>query len=63
MICQSNADVMKKITELFTECLDKKEFGEFSVTVTMNHGQPVRIQKSDRENLVRYSNEKVVIEK
>jgi len=63
MILKSNDDVLSKIQELFTDCLDKKEFGEFSVTVTMNHGKPVRLQKSDRENLVRYEQEKLIIEK
>ena len=55
MILKTNDDVLGRIQELFSECLEKKEFGEFSVTVTMNHGKPVRLQKSDRENLVRYS--------
>ena len=62
MILKTNDDVLGRIQELFTECLEKKEFGEFSVTVTMNHGKPVRLQKSDRENLVRYSNEKLIVE-
>ena len=53
MILKTNDDVLGRIQELFTECLEKKEFGEFSVTVTMNHGKPVSLQKSDRENLVR----------
>ena len=63
MILKTNDDVLGRIQELFTECIEKKEFGEFSVTVTMNHGKPVRLQKSDRENLIRYSNEKLIVEK
>lgn len=54
---------LEEFRSFLQNALKKKEFGEFSVTVTMNHGKPVRLQKSDRENLVRYTNEKLIVEK
>lgn len=63
MTISNDDEVIARIEELFRDCLRKKEFGEFSVTITMNHGKPVRLQKTDRENLVRYGSQKIVIEK
>lgn len=52
-----------RIQELFSDCLRTRQFGEFSVSVTMYNGRPVKLQKSERENLVRYEHEKILIEK
>lgn len=61
MIVSDDEELISKIGELFREQFGKKEFGSFSVTVTFNHGKPVRLKKSDRENLVRYGNQKIVM--
>ena len=63
MILKNDADVLDKIQELFSDCLRTREFGEFTVSLTMYAGRPVKIQKSERENLVRYEHEKIVIQK
>ena len=63
MILKNDVDVLDKIQELFSDCLRTRQFGEFSVSVTMYNGRPVNLQKSERENLVRYEHEKIVIEK
>ncbi len=63
MILKNDVDVLDKIQELFSDCLRTRQFGEFSVSVTMYNGRPVKLQKSERENLVRYEHEKIVIEK
>ena len=63
MILKNDVDVLDKIQELFSDCLRTRLFGEFSVSVTMYNGRPVKLQKSERENLVRYEHEKIVIEK
>lgn len=63
MILKNDVDVLDKIQELFSDCLRTKQFGEFSVSVTMYNGRPVKLQKSERENLVRYEHEKILIEK
>ena len=63
MILKNDLDVLDKIQELFSDCLRNRKFGEFTVSLTMNQGRPVRLQKSERENLVRYSNEKLIVEK
>lgn len=63
MILKNDVDVLDKIKELFSDCLKTREFGEFTVSLTMYGGRPVKLQKSERENLVRYEHEKIVIEK
>ena len=63
MILKNDVDVLDKIQELFYDCLRNREFGEFTVSLTMNQGRPVRLQKSERENLVRYEQEKLLIQK
>ncbi len=63
MILKNDVDVLDKIHELFGECLRTREFGEFTVSLTMYGGRPVKIQKSERENLVRYEHDKIVIQK
>ena len=63
MILKNDVDVLDKINELFSECLKTREFGEFTVSLTMYGGRPVKIQKSERENLVRYEQEKILINK
>ena len=63
MILKNDVDVLDKIQEIFSDCLRTRQFGEFSVSVTMYNGRPVKLQKTERENLVRYEHEKIVIEK
>ena len=63
MILKNDLDVLDKILELFSDCLRNRKFGEFTVSLTMNQGRPVRLQKSERENLVRYEQEKILIQK
>ena len=38
MILKNDVDVLDKIQELFSDCLRNREFGEFTVSLTMNHG-------------------------
>ena len=63
MILKNDVDVLDKIQELFRDCLRTRQFGEFTVSVTMYNGRPVKLQKSERENLVRYEHEKILVEK
>ena len=63
MILKNDVDVLDKIKELFSDCLKTREFGEFTVSLTMYGGRPVKLQKSERENLVRYEHEKILVEK
>lgn len=63
MILKNDVDVLDKIQELFSDCLRTRQFGEFTVSVTMYNGRPVKLQKSERENLVRYEYEKILVEK
>ncbi|MCI7567130.1 MAG: hypothetical protein MST05_10540 [Treponema sp.] len=63
MILKNDVDVLDKIQELFSDCLRTRQFGEFTVSVTMYNGRPVKLQKSERENLVRYEHEKILVEK
>ena len=63
MILKNDVDLLDKIQELFSDCLRTRQFGEFTVSVTMYNGRPVKLQKSERENLVRYEHEKILVEK
>ena len=63
MILKNDVDVLDKIQELFSDCLRTRQFGEFTVSVTMYNGRPVKLQKSERENLVWYEHEKILVEK
>ena len=63
MILKNDVDVLDKIQELFSDCLRTRQFGEFTVSVTMYNGRPVKLQKCERENLVRYEHEKILVEK
>lgn len=63
MILKNDLDVLDKVQEVFSDCLRTRQFGEFTVSVTMYNGRPVKLQKSERENLVRYEHEKILIEK
>ena len=63
MILKNDVDVLDKIQELFSDCLRTRQFGEFSVSVTMYNGRPVKLQKSERENLVRYEQDRILVQK
>ena len=63
MILKNDVDVLDKIQELFSDCLRTRQFGEFSVSVTMYNGKPVKLQKSERENLVRYEQDRILVQK
>ena len=63
MILKNDVDVLDKIQELFSDCLRTRQFGEFSVSVTMYNGKPVKLQKSERENLVRSEQDRILVQK
>lgn len=63
MILTSKDEVLKRINELMSEYIDTRDFGEFGVSVTMNHGRVVRLTRTDRENVVNYGCDKVIVEK
>lgn len=44
MILKNDVDVLDKIQELFSDCLRTRQFGEFSVSVTMYNGRPVKLR-------------------
>lgn len=63
MILTNKDEVLKRINELMSEYIDTRDFGEFGVSVTMNHGRVVRLTRTDRENVVNYGCDKVIVEK
>ncbi len=63
MILTNKDEVLKRINELMSEYIDSRDFGEFGVSVTMNHGRVVRLTRTDRENVVNYGCDKVIVEK
>ena len=55
-------ELLDKIRDMFRNGI-KIEHGDYTVTVTVNHGHPVRIQDCNRRDVAFYHNKKVVIEK
>lgn len=55
-------ELLDTIREMFRKGI-KVEHGEYTVSVTVNHGRPVRIQDCNRRDVAFYSNKKVVVEK
>lgn len=56
-----NKAILEKINSMFEDCLLHKEYGEFSVSLTMNRGVAVKLSKTDRENLSRHENAKLAV--
>ena len=63
MILRTKEEVLNRVADVMSEYLDTRDFGEFGVTVTVNHGRVVRLTRIDRENVVNYGCDKVLIEK
>ncbi len=63
MIIKTKAELLDRVESIVSEYVDTREFGEFGVTVTMNHGRVVRLNRIDREHVVEYGSDKVIIEK
>ena len=63
MICQTNEEAADRIREMYLEFMNRTYFGEFTVNLTVNKGLPVKVLKSERENIVRYKTESIKIRK
>ena len=63
MIIKTKAELLDRVESIVSEYVDTRDFGEFGVTVTMNHGRVVRLNRIDREHVVEYGCDKVIIEK
>ena len=63
MICQSNEEIADCIRDMYLDFMGRAMFGEFSVSLTVNKGMAVKFVKSERENIVRYKKERVIVQK
>ncbi len=62
MNLKDNEEFLDLIRDMFREGINV-EHGQYGVTVTVNHGRPVRIEDCNRKSIAFYSNKKVVVEK
>ncbi len=63
MTLKNKNELLAKMTEIVSEYLDTRDFGEYGVTVIIDHGRVVKINRVDREKVVHYERERLVIEK
>ena len=63
MNCQINEEVADKIRDMYLDFMNKNEFGEFWVKLTVNLGVPVKMTESKRRNITRYKSEKIIQKK
>lgn len=63
MNCQINEEVADEIRDMYLDFMNKNEFGEFWVKLTVNLGVPVKMTESKRRNITRYKSEKIIQKK
>ena len=63
MNCLINEKVADEIRDLYLDFMNKNEFGEFWVKLTLNLGVPVKMTESKRRNITRYKSEKIIQKK
>lgn len=63
MSCQINEEVADEIRDMYLDFMNKNEFGEFWVKLTVNLGVPVKMTESKRRNITRYKSEKIIQKK
>ncbi|WP_027727668.1 hypothetical protein [Treponema sp. C6A8] len=63
MNCQINEEVADEIRDMYLDFMNKDEFGEFWVKLTVNLGVPVKMTESKRRNITRYKSEKIIQKK
>lgn len=60
MDIKSKAELLSEINNIFNDCLQNYQFGEFCLSLTMNHGRAVKLTTSHKENITRYDSEKII---
>jgi hypothetical protein len=56
-------DIIRAVTSLLSDALDKKRFGEYGIYITMNDGAPAKITEINQYNIIRRTGGRVEITK
>ena len=59
----NKTDIIKAVTGLLSDALDKKKFGEYGIYITMNDGAPAKITEINQYNIIRRTGGRVEITK
>ena len=59
----NKTDIIKAVTGLLSDALDKKRFGEYGIYITMNDGAPAKITEINQYNIIRRTGGRVEITK
>jgi hypothetical protein len=59
----NKTDIIRAVTGLLSDALDKKRFGEYGVYITMNDGAPAKITEINQFNVIRRTGGRVEITK
>jgi len=63
MTLKNKEELLELAKDIIAEYLDTRDFGEFGVTVNIDHGRVVKLNRVDREKVVHYDCQRLVIEK
>lgn len=59
----NKAEIIRAVTGLLSDALDKKKFGEYGIYITMNDGAPAKITEINQLNIIRRTGGRVEITK
>jgi hypothetical protein len=59
----NKAEIIRVVTSLLSDAIDKKQYGEYGIYITMNAGAPAKITEINQFNIVRRTGGRVEITK
>ncbi|MCK9170446.1 MAG: hypothetical protein M0P01_08535 [Treponema sp.] len=59
----NKTDIIRAVSGLLSDVLDKKRFGEYGIYITMNDGAPAKITEINQFNIIRRTGGRVEITK
>lgn len=59
----NRAEIIREVTRLLGDALDKKTYGEYGIYVTIHEGAPAKITEINQINIIRRTGGRVEITK
>jgi hypothetical protein len=59
----NKADIIRAVTCLLSDAIEKKQYGEYGIYITMNDGAPAKITEINQINIIRRTGGRVEITK
>jgi hypothetical protein len=59
----NKSDIIRAVTSILSDALDKKNYGEYGIYITMNDGAPAKITEINQYNIIRRTGGRVEITK